>query len=185
MTEADICSILHIWGCVLSFLKEGNWRWGLVCWVLCANCKGLPAAVSTCLYTVSLHLCQDYVLFVFLSWVGTDRWTNIEGYIPSSAGVWIGWFHLISFPFLNNHSFIHSFILSFIHKTGVFCQWETALIRVQFMGVGSLLPPCVLQGLNSSHQIWWQVSLHTKPSHWLPISLLNNFHIMTDPSSTM
>lgn len=116
MTEADICSILHIWGCVLSFLKEGNWRWGLVCWVLCANCKGLPAAVSTCLYTVSLHLCQDYVLFVFLSWVGTDRWTNIEGYIPSSAGVWIGWFHLISFPFLNNHSFIHSFFHSFIKQ---------------------------------------------------------------------
>lgn len=128
MTEANICSILHIWGRVLSFLKEGNWRWGLVCWALCANCKGLPAAVSTCLYTVFLRLCQDYVLFVFLSRVGTDQWTNIEGYIPSSAGVWIGWFHLISFRFFK-HSFIHSYNRCFlpmresIDQSAIYGSW--------------------------------------------------------------
>lgn len=72
--------------------------------------QSLPVYIRSSCASARIMSCS-----FFLSWVGTDQWTNIESYIPSSVGVWIGWFHLISFPFFKH---------SFIHITGVFCQWE-------------------------------------------------------------
>ena len=41
------------------------------------------------------------------------------------------------------------------------CHDACVEVRGQLADMGSLLPPCGVQGLNSGHRVWWQVSLPT------------------------
>lgn len=85
--------------------------------------QSLPVYIRSSCTSARIMSCS-----FFLSLVGTDQWTNIEGYNPSSAGVWIGWFHLISFPFFK-HSFIHSYNRCFlpmresIDQSAIYGSW--------------------------------------------------------------
>lgn len=46
------------------------------------------------------------------------------------------------------------------------CHDACMKVRGQFAGVGSLLPPCGSQVLNSGHWVSWQASSPTEPSYW-------------------
>lgn len=53
-------------------------------------------------------------------------------------------------------------------------------IRGELLGISSFLPSCGFQGLNPSHQHWWQASSPIKPSY----PLVQNILIPTLPTSS-
>lgn len=65
MTEADIHSTIHhLKGKGLSFLNEGNQRYRVSEEFYIEIAEGLPAVVSTCLYTVFLCPSPEYMLLI-------------------------------------------------------------------------------------------------------------------------